>query len=118
MAARTTVATIMRSKLKSSGETSCSASLTSTKVEPQMAEIRMSSKEALRVCFAMSVLLVLPRNYVGEVCRMTGDHRAQHLGAENVVRRDAGEISIEYDEVSHHAGCKRSFVGLAELCVG
>ena len=77
----------------------------------------MSSKEALRACFAMSVLLVLPRDYVGEVCRMTGDHRAQHLGAENVVRRDAGEIAIEHDEVGHHAGCERSFVGLAEFCV-
>jgi hypothetical protein len=118
MAARTTVAMTMRSRLKSSGETSCSASLTSTKVEPQMAEIRMSSNEAMRVCFAMGVLLVLSRDYVGEVCRMAGDHCAQHLGAEDAVRRDRREIAIEYDEVGHQAGCKRSFVGLAELCVG
>jgi hypothetical protein len=32
--------------------------LTSTKVEPQMAAVRISSREALRVCFAMAVLLI------------------------------------------------------------
>jgi hypothetical protein len=47
----------MRRRLKSNGEISRSASLTTTKVEPQMAAVRISSSEAMRVCFAMGGLL-------------------------------------------------------------
>src|ERR1700727_35610 len=118
MAANTVVAMTMRSKLKSSGETSRSAPLTTTKVEPQMAAVTINSREALRVCFAMVVLLRLSRDYVREVRWMSGDDGTKHLCAENVMCRNAGEVAIEHDEVSHHARCKHSFVRLAELCVG
>src|ERR1700759_4960365 len=108
---------IMRSRLKSSGETSRSASLTSTKVEPQMAAVTISSRVALRVCFAMAVLLAyrvttlgLPGYHVGEVGGVPCDHSAQHSGAKDIVLRDARQIAIEHDEVRGHAGCKRSFV--------
>jgi hypothetical protein len=73
MAANTVVAMIIRSKLKSSGETSRSASLTTTKVEPQMAAVRINSREALRVCFAMVVLLRLSRAFSLMLCG-SGEH--------------------------------------------
>src|ERR1700758_3728472 len=59
----------------------------------------------------------LSGDYVCEVCWMTGDDRAHHFCAEDVMRRDGGEIAIEHDEVSHHAGRQCSFVGLTEFCV-
>src|SRR6201995_5451895 len=59
----------------------------------------------------------LSGDYVCEVCWMTSDDRAHHFCAEDVMRRDGGEIAIEHDEVSHHAGRQRSFVGLTEFCV-